>query len=115
MPIESRNLFDSLNVRRADPDTSRESEEANAEGGRSKQCEDFLKLLREAGAEGLTDYECHVALGLEAGHTPRLNDLRRAGLAVPTARRKVPDGKARPQRVWVAKEFEGEAEDDDGN
>jgi hypothetical protein len=100
-----RDMFENNNVRRMDPITSHDAASDNAENRRARQLEDFLRVIKAAGPQGITDHEAHVAvLGIGYSHTSRLNDLRVAGLADTDGERRKPAGKRCEQMVWRATE-----------
>jgi hypothetical protein len=73
-------------VRTGDGDTSREAEAANRLV-RREQVQQFVVVFQDAGDRGLTDEEAHDAVGLQS-HTPRVADMKRAGMLEPTGERR---------------------------
>jgi hypothetical protein len=88
-------------VRHTDPETSRAAATdaaANAHTHRNR----VLVALRDAGADGLTDFELADRLGLQQTSAgKRRGELRDAGLVVDSGRKRpAPSGSA--AIVWVA-------------
>lgn len=73
-------------VRRGDPVTSFNAEAAN-KVFRKAQIQDFALAFWVSPVEGLTDEEAHDKVGL-VSHTPRIGDMKRAGLLVSTGERR---------------------------
>ncbi len=74
-------------VRGRDPVTSFDAEATNRVF-RKAQIQDFAQAFWTSSVDGLTDEEAHDKVGL-VSHTPRIGDMKRAGLLVGTGERRV--------------------------
>ncbi len=73
-------------VRGSNPVTSFDAESTNRVF-RKAQIQDFARVFSTAGGKGLTDEQAHDDVGL-VSHTPRIGDMKRAGLLVGTGERR---------------------------
>jgi hypothetical protein len=93
------------NVRVTDPDTSHDAALDYDEATRDTDRARALRALREAGAEGLTDYELAERIGRQQNSAgKRRGELRDRGLVTDSGRRRpAPSGAS--AIVWVAVEI----------
>lgn len=95
-------------VRTGDGDTSREAEAGNRLV-RREQVQQFVAAFREAGGRGLTDEEAHDAVGLQS-HTPRVADMKRAGMLEPTGERRATKSGATAHVYRLVNEWKGQTD-----
>lgn len=93
-------------VRNTDGDTSREAEEGNR-AIRREQIQKFVAVFHAAGDDGLTDEQAHDAVGLQS-HTPRVADMKRAGMLEPTGQRRATKSGATARVYRLVKEWKGQ-------
>lgn len=93
-------------VRNTDGDTSREAEDGNR-AIRREQIQKFVAVFQAAGDAGLTDEQAHDALGLQS-HTPRVADMKRAGMLEHTGERRATKSGATARVYRLVKEWKGQ-------